>query len=528
MTYSRSKFLVRLLWLAASTAPACQNANSTPPAAPSSGHTASASPAAPPSSTAQPSAPDPALEKDAAVNAAVEGELRRDKQLDQAGIHLATTNGIVQLTGQIDNPLSKERAARMVQAVRGVRAVSNLLQVVPPKRSDSAIQSDVQKALLYNAATAKLSVHVKVQNGTAILTGSVASPRERQLCEFVADGVRGVRFTQNDLGVKRSVPRTSANIVGDVQTRLGWDALIEHDPIAVTAKDGRITLTGRARSAAEKARAVDDAWVDGVEAVDASALAVSSEGSEEHLRSGAPRSDREIASALDNEMLTDPRIASTHVVPIVKGGVVTLTGTVETLRARRAAETAAHNTVGVFSVNNQLIARRDQSASDQTLQGRLEDALIFDPLTDARSIHLTVSGGRVTLTGSVETFFESAEAFDVASRFANITSVDDQLAVRDQATPYVHSPWLDPFAPDVDSQYVIGIRPQASDTDIKHRIQADLKRSLFVGPEDLQVRVEDGKATLTGTVHTYRERQAAADSAVGAGASAVDNELKVD
>jgi len=43
----------------------------------------------------------------------------------------------------------------------------------------------------------------------------------------------------------------------------------------------------------------------------------------------------------------------------------------------------------------------------------------------------------------------------------------------------------------------------------------------------VQVAVSNGKVTLTGTVHSYRERQAAAENAFEAGAVAVDNELKV-
>jgi osmotically-inducible protein OsmY len=520
--------LVRLVWLAASTVPACQKANAARPPSPVAAFPANALAAVPTPPPAAPSARERALTDDAALNQAVASELHRDRQLDQAGIHLTTTNGVVELVGQIDNPLSKARATRLVQAVRGVRSVSNLLEIAPPKRSDRDIQRDVQKALLYTAATAPMPIHVNVQNGVPVLTGVVGSSRERLLAELVADGVRGVRFIQNDLKVKRSLPRTSVNIVGDVETRLGWDALIEHDPIAVTAKDGRVTLAGRARSAAEKARAIDDAWVEGVEAVDASNVAVGPEDPPDgNFHVGAPRSDREIAAAIQNATLTDPRIASTQIVPIVNNGVVTLTGTVATLRARRAAEAVAHNTVGVVSVNNQLIARRDESVSDQTLQGHLQEALIFDPLTDARSIHVAVNGGRVTLTGSVETFFESAEAFDVASRLANVISVDDQLTVRDQTTPYVYSPWLDSYAPDVDAQYVIGIRPAASDADIQKRIEADLKRNLLVAAEAVQVRVANGKATLTGTVHSYRESQAAADSAIGAGAREIDDQLKV-
>jgi osmotically-inducible protein OsmY len=42
------------------------------------------------------------------------------------------------------------------------------------------------------------------------------------------------------------------------------------------------------------------------------------------------------------------------------------------------------------------------------------------------------------------------------------------------------------------------------------------------------VHVADGRATLSGIVHNYRERWAAAEAAVMAGAISVENELRIE
>ena len=319
-----------------------------------------------------------------------------------------------------------------------------------------------------------------------------------------------------------------APLAGDVKGRLAWDVLVEHDPITATVKDSEVTLSGSVGSAAEKSRAIDDAWVDGASAVDASRLEVKwLDQPDKNLRQFTPKSDQDIAAAIKDAAYYDPRVKSFNLNPSVVRGVATLTGTVDTLKAKMAAEALARNTVGVSEVVNQLVARSQMPVADRVLESRIKEALVFDPIAEAHEIFVTVKGGQVKLSGTVGNFFESAEAFDVASRLAGVTNVDNQLQVRDPAVPYVYVSYLDPYTPYVETWYTISARPLETDTGIRDRIQAEFSWSPFVRPQDVQVAVSNGKVTLTGTVHSYRERQAAAENAFEAGAIAVDNELRV-
>jgi osmotically-inducible protein OsmY len=153
--------------------------------------------------------------------------------------------------------------------------------------------------------------------------------------------------------------------------------------------------------------------------------------------------------------------------------------------------------------------------------------LNVDPLLESLEIFLTVKDGHVKFTGSVGTFLESAEASDVASRLSGVTLVDNQLAVREPAVPYVYSAFLDLYTPYVETWYVISARPLGTDADITDRIKTGFFWSPFVHSGDVHVSVENGRATLTGTVQSFRERQAAENSALAAGAVSVDDELKV-
>jgi osmotically-inducible protein OsmY len=523
MTYLTRMSPTCLAVLAALGGSACHKADSG--ARPESGNTAtqisagaaSANGAAPPQSNA-----------DSAVRSAVAAELHKDKKIDQVGLTVAVNNGIVQLTGNVDNALSKDRATRISEAVRGVRSVDNRLVVSPEKRPDTDVERDVGKALSYNAATAKLPVHVSVKNGVVTLTGTVGSWQEQQLAERISDDVRGVRFTQNDLTTKRRATRQDSAVAGDVKTRLAWDVLVEHDPITATVNGSKVTLSGTVGSAAERSRAIADAWVDGVVSVDAKNLAIDvTRPPDKNLQPGVPKSDAAIASAIKEAAFYDPRVKSFNINPSVTNGVATLSGTVDTLNAKMTAEALARSTVGVTDVKNQLVARSQQPLADRVLEDRVKDALIFDPLTDAHSIFVTAKGGRIKLTGTVGTFFEKAEAFDVASRMAGVTLVDNGLEVRDQAIPYVYSAYVDPFMPYVETWYMIGLRPTGTDAEIKSRIESEFSWSPFVHPDDVHVTVQNGKATLTGTVPTFREREAAAGCALEAGAVMVDNQVKV-
>jgi osmotically-inducible protein OsmY len=516
----RSSALTGLL--AAFAVSACLKAVDAPhPAGPGNATTSSDADGRTPA-TAQTTMPD------ADVQAEVNAELARDKNLNQAGIQVKVTSGIVELTGKVDNLISKERSTRIAESVRGVRAVSNRVEISASPRPDQDMQRDVRAALLYNAATAKMPIQADVKAGTVTLTGTVESWQEKQLAGRIADGVRGVRLTQNDLLTKYKAKRTDSAIAADVRSRLQWDALVEHDPVEANVTDGRVVLSGSVGSAAEKSRAAVDAWVDGVSSIDATGIVVQWwDRHDSNLRRNAMRSDIEIAAAIKQAAFYDPRVKSFNINPSVTNGIVTLTGTVETLNAKMAAEALARNTVGVVAVENQLVARPRESATDLILQGRLRDALTFDPLLEANEVFLTVNGGQVKLTGTVGSFFERAEATDVASGLSGVTLVDDELKVREPGIPYVYSAYLDPYTPYVTTWYVLSARPLETDSDITTRIKNGFLWSPFVHASSIHVNVVNGKATLTGTVHSFRERQAASDNALDAGAITVDNELKV-
>lgn len=131
-----------------------------------------------------------------------------------------------------------------------------------------------------------------------------------------------------------------------------------------------------------------------------------------------------------------------------------------------------------------------------------------------------------TLTGTVATFAESAEAEDLAATVDGISGVHDDLFVR---RPYglTCSSYRGPYFPRVSCSGYAPSVPIKSDPELLNDVRSRLFWSPFVDSNQLDVSVHDGKVTLSGQVDTKRERAEALDDAYEAGAVAINDDLKL-
>ena len=442
-----------------------------------------------------------------------------------------TENGVVTLTGTVNNILAKKRAESVAETIKGVRAVVNTLTVMPSvTRSDMEIRDDIKEALLDNPATESYEVTVNVQDNGVTLEGSVASWQERELAGKVARGVSGVREVNNDITVTYKTNRTDQEVKEDVQAALNQDVLVDDALINITANNGEVVLTGTVGSAAEKSEAIRDAWVAGVTSVDVGGLDVERWARDSELRADKyrTRSDSEIKEAVTNALIADPEVFSFNIRPEVEGGVVTLRGKVTSLKARRSATEVVRELVGVVSVNNRLKVRTQEPFTDRKVESKVQNALVRDPYVDRYDITVDVINGVANLYGTVDSYFEKAQADDVTAQIIGVVAVDNNIAVEDAYDPYNYDPYVDDwYVYDYDwYDYQPGYTFE-SDAEIRDDIQGEFFWSPFVDGDDITVTVEDGKATLTGTVDSWSEYSAATENAYEGGATWVDNELDV-
>jgi osmotically-inducible protein OsmY len=455
---------------------------------------------------------------DDGITSAIETDLLFAKGVSVDSIDVTTSNGVVTLSGTVDNLLSHDRAIRIVESLRGVRAVVDRLVVIPVSRPDEDIRKDVLTALLQDPATESYQVAASVNDAVVTLTGSVGSWAEMQLAGRVARGVKGVKEVHNNIAINYMAKRTDQEIAADVKAALQWDIWLNGELIDVHVNGGKVWLTGTVGSAIGKSRAVADAWPNGVTGVDDTGLTVEpwARDASRRKRHFVLKTDDEIEHAVQAAFHADPRVTvfSQDINVRVEDSVVILTGSVRNLKAKAAAEHDARDTVGVWWVDNLLKVRPQNAPSAADMQKSLNAALLWDPLLDGTTVEAAVINHVAYLSGSVDYDCQKAEAQDVAMRTKGVVEVRNHLKIEPEVLvsyydwPYGVSELYSPQPPKSDEQ-----------------IKKDIERAFFWSPlvdrDDITLTVNNGVAILTGTVDGWLAYGEAYRDAYKGGASSV-------
>jgi osmotically-inducible protein OsmY len=473
---------------------------------------------------------------DQQINDVVEQTLQTDSVLPGNQIDAKTSEGIVVLTGTVNNLMAWERAAKLAEAIRGVRGVVNTIKLEVEPVSDDALQNSAVSALFYDAATNSLDFKVGAKAGVVTLDGKVQSYLEKELAVHVVKGVKGVREVKDGITVKNKANRSDFEIAADVRRIIDIDVWLDSSLIITKVKGDIVILTGEVGSYAQYQRAIARAWTAGVKSVDAEGLKIDSWAikSGQRKETIATKTDPQIRKAVQDTFYYDPRVYSLDPKVAVDLGVVTLTGLVDNLKAKRAAEQDAKNTAGVWHVRNLLKVRPKKSTADDKIAQNVKSALLRDPFLDGYQIDARAKYGVVTLTGAVDSFYEKAEADDIASRAVGVVDVKNNIAVNypnlvncnlgcdlywTNKAPYCY---LD--ASRSPGYYTGGY---TSDMAVKNSIEEKMFWNPFVKRDAITVTVENGTVTLTGEVASWVGHQVATELAFQGGAWYVKNMLEV-
>ncbi len=472
---------------------------------------------------------------DRSISDAVTGRLIVDQAVESNWIDVQTIDGIVTLSGHVDNVLSKDRAVNLAKTVRGVRAVINRIDVQAPSRNDNHLERDIKEALIWNPATESMEVSVEAANGIVQLSGTVDSWQERELVEYVAKGIRGVKSINNKIKIEYDTDRSDYELEQEIQQRLRWDAYVDDGLIEVAVKNNRVTLSGTVGSAAEKSRAVSVAWVTGVKAVNGENIDVEKWARDERFRKEkfVDKDDKDIHRTVEDALIYDRRVNRFDIDVTVDSGIVTLRGVVNNLKAKRAAEMSAENTVGVWKARNHIVVRPDQMVlpSDTTVESRIETALLNDPYVEKYEINVNVIEHVAYLSGEVDTYYEKGQAEEVTSQIMGVIDIKNNIRVKDRDNPLTYDPYMYPYWSVYTYPwygYPTEFETTETDWEIQQNIESELWWSPFVDESEVMVTVEDGVAKLTGEVDTWNEYLAARENAYEGGAVYVKNRLDVE
>jgi osmotically-inducible protein OsmY len=209
-----------------------------------------------------------------------------------------------------------------------------------------------------------------------------------------------------------------------VQKQLEWDNRITTSDIEVKVTNSTAELSGSVPSYYQKIVAENDALsIAGINAVLNNLTVAFPEGDQ-------PRSDKEIKDSIDNIFMWDNRIDTVDMDVKVDSGIVTLEGTVDTYWKRFEAENIAFRVSGVLDVVNKLDVRWNSIFRDEAIEADVNHALDRN-LKHRENIQVEVSGGIVTLKGSVNNIIDKKVAEEKAAYTAGVKNVINSLSVEE-------------------------------------------------------------------------------------------------
>jgi osmotically-inducible protein OsmY len=217
--------------------------------------------------------------------------------------------------------------------------------------------------------------------------------------------------------------RPDSDIERDVKDELQWRPDLDATDIAVSVKNGVVTLTGFVHSYVDKYEA--EAAAKCVAGVVGMANDI-----EVRLRNVDAKPDPEIAREAVAAIKSQLPYSWENIKVIVKDGWVHLEGEEEWQFQRDTAEKAVCRLRGVKGVSN--LIKLKPRAQPSEIKRKIQDAFKRNAELDANRIVVEAKGSEVILKGTVRSWAELDEAERVAWSAPGVIKVENRIVVRPQ------------------------------------------------------------------------------------------------
>jgi osmotically-inducible protein OsmY len=214
--------------------------------------------------------------------------------------------------------------------------------------------------------------------------------------------------------------KSDSDIERDVKDELEWDPDLDSTDIAVSVKGGVVALSGFVPSFTDRYEAQTAAkrvcGVSGV-AVDL----------EVRLPNIDERPDPDIARDAVAALKSQLPVSAEMIKTTVRGGWLSLEGTLEWQYQRATAETAVRRIKGVKGLDNLIQLEPRIKAAD--VKRNIQEAFRRNAQVDADHVTVEAIGGEVILNGTVRSWIERDEAERAAWSAPGVTQIEDRIIV---------------------------------------------------------------------------------------------------
>lgn len=198
----------------------------------------------------------------------------------------------------------------------------------------------------------------------------------------------------------------------------------------------------------------------------------------------------------------EPLLHAAEIGVVVRDGVVTLTGTVDSFLKKVEAETAAKNVAGVKAVAENIKIHFESSfvKNDTEIANEIVNAWRWNWDVPGEKLKVKVENGWVTLEGEVEWNYEKEAARKSVEKLIGVVGVSNDIALKSNYNDAVE---------------------EAS-------IHRAFSRSWTLNDNNVHVNVDHNNVKLTGTVSSLYQKDEAARLAWNTvGVASVTNELAI-
>jgi osmotically-inducible protein OsmY len=248
--------------------------------------------------------------------------------------------------------------------------------------SQARQEGSIWTAFALNRHLSPFNIGVKVEQGTAVLTGKVENQVDKDLATQIAGDTQGINKVDNQLEIDPQVaaePGTKANmaqrfddatLTATIKSKLLWNSVTEGLNIDVSAAKGVVTLKGQAKDAEAKQLAGSLASnTDGVTEVNnlISLSARDTQAIKEQNEAAANSvheefSDAWITSKVKSSLIYSRNLDGLNIKVETKSGVVSLDGVVANYAEKELAVEIARNIRGVKGVDADTLRVMTRSA----------------------------------------------------------------------------------------------------------------------------------------------------------------------